>query len=331
MRFTRMGFGLTNLERREFDYERSASRGLASGRLPVRGSSRLEFPGASDDIPRVGGPIPVLRFFGCDGGSLRGAGWTGPGSAFRAGGAPAGDPGSELAEPTSSGRLHPMGWERSSVRRPTRTPEGRPTMFVSGIPPEFSASDATPEGPQVDPSECLRREHAAKTMPLSIRGIRGIPQVGTGGRNRPGIDFPAGIELDSPLKTLALAWSFRDANLLFASEVNQTSRFVFRREVLERVGRISGATSPVPRGTRIRSFYEGRDRLDPGGVHGDALVPSVHPARSGGGKARTVRPEQCKDHRRRSHRPGDFLHCRRRGSAVTGVRPGLSYAVSALE
>ena len=72
------------------------------------------------------------------------------------------------------------------------------------------------------------------------------PASGDGGARQAGIDFPEGIQLDSPLKTLALAWRFRDANLLFASEVNRTSRFIFRRDVLERVGRISGQLLRFP-------------------------------------------------------------------------------------
>ena len=50
----------------------------------------------------------------------------------------------------------------------------------------------------------------------------------------PGIDFPVGIELDSPLRTALLAWRFRDPNFLFASELTSSSRFIYRRSVTER-------------------------------------------------------------------------------------------------
>jgi uncharacterized membrane protein (UPF0182 family) len=47
------------------------------------------------------------------------------------------------------------------------------------------------------------------------------------------VDFPEGIELRW-LRTAALAWRFRDANLLFAGEVARGSRFVYRRRVVDR-------------------------------------------------------------------------------------------------
>jgi hypothetical protein len=125
----------------------------------------------------------------------------------------------------------------------TRTPEGRPRMFVSGIPPEFSANAATPEALRLTRPNVYvgaRRQDYAVVNP-------GDPTDPAGGDSRQaGVDFPEGIQLNSLLRTLALAWRFRDANLLFASEVNRTSRFVFRRDVLERVGRISGQLLRFP-------------------------------------------------------------------------------------
>ena len=123
-----------------------------------------------------------------------------------------------------------------------RTPEGRPTMFVSGIPPEFEASGAAPESLRLTRPNVYvgaRRQDYAIINP-------GDPTGGDGESRQPGIDFPSGIQLNSPLRTLALAWRFRDANLLFAAEVNQDSRFVFRRDVFERVGRISGQLLRFP-------------------------------------------------------------------------------------
>ncbi|HKJ03541.1 MAG TPA: UPF0182 family protein, partial [Longimicrobiales bacterium] len=53
-----------------------------------------------------------------------------------------------------------------------------------------------------------------------------------------GVDFPDGIELRW-LRTAALAWRFRDANLLFAGEVTRGSRFVYRRRVVDRARAIA--------------------------------------------------------------------------------------------
>jgi uncharacterized membrane protein (UPF0182 family) len=53
------------------------------------------------------------------------------------------------------------------------------------------------------------------------------------------VDFPAGIQLASWVRTAALAWRFMDANLLFAGEVHEGSRFLYRRQVLERVQAIA--------------------------------------------------------------------------------------------
>ena len=36
-------------------------------------------------------------------------------------------------------------------------------------------------------------------------------------------DFPQGIQLNHALRKVALAWRFRDANLLFSSAVNDSS------------------------------------------------------------------------------------------------------------
>ena len=252
MRFTRMGFGLTNLERREFDYERSAAVDWQAAAsqfegLPVWSSQALltiyrelearypyyDFSGVTvDRYEGPDGPVPVAL-------SVREV-------------LPRGiqDPNWQNLH-LRDDYIHGMGAVVSAAA--ARTPEGRPTMFVSGIPPEFSASDATPEGLRLTRPNVYvgtRRQNYAVVNP-------GDPTGGDGGAQRPGIDFPAGIELDSPLKTLALAWSFRDANLLFASEVNQTSRFVFRREVLERVGRISGALLRYPEDP-YPVIYEGR-------------------------------------------------------------------------
>jgi uncharacterized membrane protein (UPF0182 family) len=52
-------------------------------------------------------------------------------------------------------------------------------------------------------------------------------------------NLPGGIRLGGLIRKLALAWRFRDPNLLFSSEVSSDSRFVFRRQVVERAAHIA--------------------------------------------------------------------------------------------
>ncbi|HEX6589540.1 MAG TPA: UPF0182 family protein [Longimicrobiales bacterium] len=52
---------------------------------------------------------------------------------------------------------------------------------------------------------------------------------------QPGIDFPAGIPLDSPLRLLAFAWRFGEQNLIFSGELDSSSRIVYRRALVERL------------------------------------------------------------------------------------------------
>ena len=117
----------------------------------------------------------------------------------------------------------------------TRTAEGRPPMIVSGIPPSVAPTarvDVALDRPQVyvgGRSQLYAVVQPAGDEYLAPDGTPGVP----------GVDFPEGIRLASPFHTLALAWRFRDANLLFAAELNRESRFVFRRRVVERVEAIA--------------------------------------------------------------------------------------------
>jgi len=114
-----------------------------------------------------------------------------------------------------------------------QTDEGRVPMFLTGIPPEVPNPDAAPDGialtrPQVYVGSRSQLYAVINPGEPGFEAPDGSPGV-------PGVDFPAGIRAGSFLRTLALAWHFQDANLLFASEVGAESRFVFRREVRDRV------------------------------------------------------------------------------------------------
>lgn len=144
-----------------------------------------------------------------------------------------------------------------------KTVEGRPSMFLESIPPEFSARDGVP---------------AALDLQQSTVFIGGAPQPyavvteddGAGSEeadrigDQVGVDFPEGIRLGSVIRKLALAWRFRDANLLFASEISSDSRFLFRRGLYERASAVSGdlirfpeAAYPVITEGRIVWMLEG--------------------------------------------------------------------------
>jgi uncharacterized membrane protein (UPF0182 family) len=110
--------------------------------------------------------------------------------------------------------------------------EGRPRMYVSAIPPTLAAEPDVPQALELTRPAVFfgsRRQLYAVVNPGE--GTFTNPETGEG---EAGVDFPAGITLSSPLRTVALAWHFRDANLLFATEVGRSSRFVYRRHVLTR-------------------------------------------------------------------------------------------------
>jgi len=142
-----------------------------------------------------------------------------------------------------------------------RTAEGRPPMFLSGIPPEFTGGPNAPQGlrldrPQVFFGSRQQRDQAYAIVNAGVASERiqvlptedGLPgdgplANGDGAADRlqgiPGVDYPVGILLNSTLRKLAMAWRFREPNLLFTSEVTDSSRMVFRRQVQERAQEIA--------------------------------------------------------------------------------------------
>jgi uncharacterized protein len=120
-----------------------------------------------------------------------------------------------------------------------KTDEGRPSMFLSDIPVRFDESGAAPPGLRLEEPNVFigslrsRLQSYAILNPeehLALDGSAGIP----------GRDFPLGIQLNSLVRKLVLAWHFQDLNLLFATEVSAESRMVFERQVVRRVQKISG-------------------------------------------------------------------------------------------
>jgi len=230
IRFTRIGFGLDRLQRRDYDYapEVVADLGIAASQfagLPIWTPDALlttfrqvearfryyDFGRVTvDRYPSSDGVTPVaVAVREIDPLGIEDPNWQNLHirTRFQAG----------------------MGAVAAAANQ--RTPEGRPLMLVSGIPPVSTLDPRAPEGLVfTDPSIYFgpRAQLYAIVSPDSV----GSP-VGTDRR------MPAGIELSSLLRKLALAWRVREANVLFASEVSPESRFVFRRSVVERASAIA--------------------------------------------------------------------------------------------
>lgn len=232
LEFTRMGFGLDRLQRERFDY-----RGTAGGTgetsiaaqfagLPVwtpgallstyrQLEARFRYYEFSDvTIDRYRGPnglVPVaLAVREIEPGGIEDRNWQNL----------------HIRERYIAG----MGAVASAAEQ--HTPEGRPSTILSAIPPEFAEGVEAPDGLRlVRPSVFfgVRPQAYAIINPTADAFLD--PQ---GEPGQAGVDYPEGILLDSWLRKLLLALRFRDANLLFASEVASDSRFVFRRQVTER-------------------------------------------------------------------------------------------------
>lgn len=110
---------------------------------------------------------------------------------------------------------------------------GRPEMYLTGIPPALTSDPGVPRSLALTRSAVYFG--AEPQLYAIVTPGPDAFRAPDGAEGRPGVDYPAGIPLTSGLRTLAFAWNFRDANLLFASEVSRSSRFVYRRHVRSRV------------------------------------------------------------------------------------------------
>lgn len=82
-------------------------------------------------------------------------------------------------------------------------------------------------------------EHYVVLQPGAAGGPSGAEEASTVLTGEAGVDFPEGVRLSSMARLLAFAWRFGDENLLFSGEVDENSRFVYRRLVRERVQSIA--------------------------------------------------------------------------------------------
>jgi uncharacterized membrane protein (UPF0182 family) len=120
-----------------------------------------------------------------------------------------------------------------------RSPEGRPEMLMTGIPPQV-ARDAEPvtglDLTRPDIFFGTRQQPYAVVSPdiLAEGSDRGEYQAPDGSPGIAGVDFPTGIELTSGPRRALLAWNFGDLNLLISPEITESSRFIYRRLAVER-------------------------------------------------------------------------------------------------
>jgi len=234
--FTRLGFGLDGLERRDFAFESTAGVDWTTAArqfsgLPVWNASALLatyrelealFPYydftdvAIDRYPTPAGPTTVAI-------SVR------------------------QIEPSG---IQDPNWQNQHIRKryvagigavaslaAAPTPEGRPEMLISGIPPEVSAGARALEALELERPEIFfgtRQQLYAVVSPGTEAYLAPDSTPGVAG-----VDYPAGIRLSSGLRTALLAWQFGDPNLLFASELSDSSRFIFRRRVIDRASAIA--------------------------------------------------------------------------------------------
>jgi hypothetical protein len=237
LEFTRLGFGLHRLQRRAFPYDpaRSVDWSYAAEQFagfPVWGEGPLlttyreleaRFPYYDftdvtiDRYESAEGPLPVaISVREIDPQGIQDPNWQNL----------------HLRERYVEG----MGAVASLAS--ARTPEGRPPMLLSGIPPERSEGVApTVDGLRLRRPQVYFGPSAQLYAVVNPEGGQFLAPDSTMGEA--GVDFPPGIELSSALRTFALAWRFRDANLLFATELTEESRFVFRRRILDRVRAIA--------------------------------------------------------------------------------------------
>lgn len=244
--FTRTGFGLDALERRQFAYGpgESADWGAIARQfagLPVWNQSALlatyrelealfpyyDFADVTIDRYRTPqGPVAVaLSVRQVDPGGIQDPNW----------------------QNLHIRKRYVAGSGAVASLASVRTPEGRPEMLMTGIPPQVARDAAPVTGLDLTRPDIFfgtRQQRYAVVSP-DIRESatpEGAPPVagvdeyaapdGTDGV--PGIDFPLGIELTSGPRRALLAWNFGDLNLLISPEITESSRFIYRRLAVER-------------------------------------------------------------------------------------------------
>ncbi|MCK9496777.1 MAG: UPF0182 family protein, partial [Dehalococcoidia bacterium] len=109
------------------------------------------------------------------------------------------------------------------------TPEGLPQLITSDIPPVSDSIPITPEGARIYFGEVTRHY---------VVGNSREPEFDYPvGEGQESIRYPyeRGIQLDSFVKRLALAWDLGDQNLLISSQIDDQSRLLMNRNIQVRI------------------------------------------------------------------------------------------------
>jgi uncharacterized membrane protein (UPF0182 family) len=127
------------------------------------------------------------------------------------------------------------------------TESGRPSFFVSNIPPEISnVDDPSPfeiTQPRIyfgeDTGEwvIVNSDSEEFDYPLTAGTDKDGLDIASQARNR--YDGSGGIPLGGFFKRLAMAWSFSDTNMLISGSVDSESRLLFRRNIQDRVAELA--------------------------------------------------------------------------------------------
>jgi len=239
MRFTRMGFGLSELERKEFEYKRPEEgvdwleameqfNGLpvwnAQALLTTYRELEARFPyydffGATiDRYPTDEGVVPVAL---------------------------------SVREILPSG-IQDRNWQNVHIRTEyiqgngivasyasNRTSEGRPPMLISGIPPDVTSNAETPSKLLVDNPTVFVGSNPQNYAVVNEKFSEDRKTIRSQFNSR-------GIPINSLTRTIASAWYFQDTNLLFSDDLDTASELLFKRDALDRVRSIAGSILHFP-------------------------------------------------------------------------------------
>ena len=107
------------------------------------------------------------------------------------------------------------------------TREGQPVIWLGDLDPVTRNPAAPPAVALTNPSVFIGQ--SMSDYVVVVPGRNGA-FVGSAG-----VDYPAGVRLNSGIRLLSFAWRFSDKNLLFSGELSDQSRILFWRSVNERV------------------------------------------------------------------------------------------------
>jgi uncharacterized protein len=242
--FTRLGFGLADLQRRSFDYRPPGRDEWVQAAAQLRGIPLWTAPTLLATFRQV-----EARFGYYDFPEVSTTRYSTPEGLVPVAVAVR-EVNADSIPDTDSGSGRQANWQNLHIRERYMvgqgavaavvndyTPGGRPPTVLGGIPPEFSPGPGVPSTLELQrPSVFfgLRTQRYAVVNPgpesfLAPDGTAGVP----------GVDYPEGIALGRGLRKLGLAWRFQDWNLLLASEVGPDSRLLHRRQVVERARAIA--------------------------------------------------------------------------------------------